>query len=45
MNHVYNIKNKIGNYNVMDFLRGNEEYKYRIGCKNRNLLTVTVKKK
>ncbi|MFL2677409.1 MAG: GNAT family N-acetyltransferase [Dehalococcoidia bacterium] len=45
MNHVYNIKNKIGNYNVMDFLRGNEEYKYRIGCKNRNLLTITVKKK
>ena len=43
MNHVYNIKDNIGSYTNIDFLRGNEEYKYRIGCKDKNLLTINIK--
>jgi len=45
INHVYNIKNKINIYNYIDFLRGDEEYKYRIGCENKNLLTINIKVK
>ena len=45
INHVYNIKNKINSYNYIDFLRGDEEYKYRIGCEDRNLLTINIKVK
>ena len=45
INHVYNIKNKINTYNYIDFLRGDEEYKYRIGCENKNLLTINIKVK
>ena len=45
INHVYNIKNKIKTYNYIDFLRGDEEYKYRIGCENKNLLTINIKVK
>ena len=29
----------------IDFLRGDEEYKYRIGCEDRNLLTINIKVK
>ena len=43
INHVYNIKNKIKTYNYIDFLRGDEEYKYRIGCEDRKLLTIKIK--
>lgn len=43
LNHVYNIRNKILNFKVIDFLRGPEEYKYRIGCEDRNLLTISIK--
>ena len=45
INHVYNIKNKINTCNYIDFLRGDEEYKYRIGCEDRNLLTINIKVK
>ena len=45
INHVYNIKNKINTYNYIDFLRGDEEYKYRIGCEDRKLLTIKIKVK
>ena len=45
INHVYNIKNKINTYSYIDFLRGDEEYKYRIGCEDRNLLTINIKVK
>jgi len=45
INHVYNIKNKINTYNYIDFLRGDEEYKYRIGCEDRNLLTINIRVK
>ena len=45
INHVYNIKNKINTYNYIDFLRGNEGYKYRIGCEDKNLLTINIKVK
>ena len=45
INHVYNIKNKINTYKYIDFLRGDEEYKYRIGCEDRNLLTINIKVK
>jgi len=45
INHVYNIKNKINIYSYIDFLRGDEEYKYRIGCEDRNLLTINIKVK
>ncbi len=45
INHVYNIKNKIKTYNYIDFLRGDEEYKYRIGCEDRKLLTINIKVK
>ena len=45
INHVYNIKNKINTYRYIDFLRGNEEYKYRIGCEDRKLLTIKIKVK
>ena len=45
INHVYNIKNKIKTYNYIDFLRGDEEYKYRIGSEDRKLLTINIKVK
>jgi len=45
INHVFNIKNKINTYNYIDFLRGDEEYKYRIGCEDRKLLTIKIKVK
>ena len=45
INHVYNIKNKINIYSYIDFLRGDEEYKYRIGCEDRNLITINIKVK
>ena len=32
-------------YNYIDFLRGDEEYKYRIGCEDRKLLTIKIKVK
>ena len=43
LNHVYNIKDKIQNFKVIDFLRGSEEYKYRIGCEDKNLMTINIK--
>ena len=45
LNHIYNIKNKISEYNFIDFLRGSEEYKYRIGCINQDLITIKIKRK
>ena len=45
LNHIYNIKNKISEYKFIDFLRGSEEYKYRIGCIDQNLITIKIKKK
>ena len=45
LNHIYNIKNKISEYKFIDFLRGPEEYKYRIGCINQDLITIKIKKK
>jgi len=45
LNHIYNIKNKISEYKFIDFLRGPEEYKYRIGCINQDLITIKIKRK
>ncbi|MEC7920546.1 MAG: GNAT family N-acetyltransferase [Chloroflexota bacterium] len=42
MNHVYNISNYSGIISEIDFLRGSEDYKFRIGCISRNLLTLSV---
>ena len=39
------IKNKISEYKYIDFLRGPEEYKYRIGCINQDLITIKIKRK
>ena len=40
-----NIKSKISEYKFIDFLRGSEEYKYRIGCINQDLITIKIKRK
>ena len=45
LNHIYNIKNKVSKYKFIDFLRGSEEYKYRIGCINQDLITIKIKSK
>ncbi len=45
LNHIYNIKNKISEYKFIDFLRGSEEYKYRIGCVNQDLITIKIMNK
>ena len=45
LNHIYNIKSKISEYKFIDFLRGSEEYKYRIGCINQDLITIKIKRK
>ena len=45
LNHIYNIKNKISEYKFIDFLRGPEEYKYRIGCINQDLITIKIMRK
>ena len=42
MNHIYNIKNYLGKIQIIDFLRGSEDYKFRIGCVSRNLLTLSL---
>ena len=42
MNHIYNIKNYLGKIQVIDFLRGSEDYKFRIGCVSSNLLTLSL---
>ena len=42
MNHIYNINNYSGKIPVIDFLRGSEDYKFRIGCIPSNLLTLSL---
>ena len=42
LNHIYNIRNKISKFKFIDFLRGSEDYKYRIGCINQELITIKI---
>ena len=42
LNHIYNIRNKISKFKYIDFLRGSEDYKYRIGCINQELITIKI---
>ncbi len=42
MNHIYNINNYSGKIPKIDFLRGDEDYKFRIGCVSSNLLTLSL---
>ncbi len=42
MNHIYNINNYSGKIPKIDFLRGAEDYKFRIGCVSSNLLTLSL---
>tara|TARA_B100001996_G_scaffold129342_1_gene98257 strand:+ start:1968 stop:2930 length:963 start_codon:yes stop_codon:yes gene_type:complete len=42
MNHIYNINNYAGKIPAIDFLRGSEDYKFRIGCIPSNLLTLSL---
>ena len=43
LNHILNIKKFLNHKSEVDFLRGDEEYKYRIGCKDRILVSISIK--
>ena len=43
LNHILNIKKFLNHKSEVDFLRGDEEYKYRIGCKDRILVNINIK--
>ena len=42
ISHILNIKKYVGKVPEIDFLRGSEDYKFRIGCISRNLLTLEI---
>tara|TARA_B100001167_G_C16756027_1_gene298759 strand:- start:481 stop:1443 length:963 start_codon:yes stop_codon:yes gene_type:complete len=43
LNHVLNIKKRIDTFEEFDFLRGSENYKFRLGCESKNLIKIEIR--
>ena len=43
LNHVLNIKKRIDTFAEVDFLRGGENYKFRLGCESKNLIKIQIR--
>ena len=43
LNHVLNIKKRIDTFAEVDFLRGGENYKFRLGCESKNLIKIEIR--